>query len=177
MSDTLPYEDLLIVSATDHDHTPPLHEIVKKSKFKYNTYFWDQWGAFTIRCQHDAAVKILKKIKKEKLSFVRVEREFRFKFTGVQVNALGLSKDCSDTYKCFYLGEAIYKLYAQYDKVIIKKAFENRSAPYSYVPLIPISLDIVKSTKLIKCNTDRETPPNTGTYKHFRHDAPVDYKW
>lgn len=170
------YEDLLMLNCIDHGQKERFNEIVKSFNHPTNTYWWDNFDA-VIRCNHSQSLQIMAKLKRHKVNFVQVPLIFRFFFKGVQAKALGERKELSDTYKCFYLGEALHMLHAHYDRITILEAYEDRSKPYAYVPLIPIAVDFVNATPHIKCNTEREVSPATGSYKLYRHDAPPDYKF
>ncbi len=108
-------------------------------------------------------------------------KSFRFRFTGRQARAIGITYEIYDTYKNMKsLGHALYKLYTEYELIkdltvwettgfgSIFDAYDSNKIPKEEVLKTPLIKHIVPS---------RETSPNTGTYKYYRMDAPTNYKW
>lgn len=168
------YEPCLYAGSLRHEDAAMI-KIARDMGFETNTFWWDD--NIVVRCEEPDARRVMQAWTDAKLKFTIIPSMFRFRFKGRQTNAIGQVKEILDTYKCEFLGQALHMLHHQYDVLSMLNAYEDRSKAFSYVPLIPISLKVVEKTAFIKCDASRETSPNTGTYKYYRHDAPDDYKW
>lgn len=108
------------------------------------------------------------------------EQTFRFNFIGRQYNAIGQFSKVYDTYKAKSLGHALFMLHTDYLVVRELKGYDTskmRSMFDSYDET-RIPDETLRTTKLVEFKYPRrETSPNTGTYRYYRMDAPVDYKW
>ncbi len=185
------YQHKLIVSIWEREDEVKVVKWITSEKIEFVSSPFYHGENIDIHCSIEDEKRILKKIEKltshysettiPKITsdYSRIGRKFRFHFTGVQTNELGFTREIRETYdnEVYSLGEALYKLYNDYERVKLINVYEDKSEAYAYVPLTKIHLDSIKDVKHIKCKTEREISPHTGTYKYYRRDNPDINYW
>lgn len=93
-------------------------------------------------------------------------KKYTISFTGRQTGAIGITYKIRDEYRANNLGEALYKLYTDYEHISISNVLEGSK-----------SIEF-KDVELVKCDTSdcyphRERDSKTGAYMYTRSNTPT----